>query len=824
MNWHDQESVLHERFCTWVRPQCSRCRGTPSPAGKPPCELPHSPVVFQALCIFLLVALAGLLPAASVSAQEALALGVHAGFDGYYRPNSWVPVYVVAANEGSDIEGEIRASHSDSGDGIVYTQRAVLPTHSRKQFVLNIPIQYNTQEITVRLTEGDKVLTRETARVQPVDSRDLLYGVISDDPAALRYLAGLPPRNLRRVHVAHLSLQDLPTQATILTSLDTLILHNVDTATLSDGQRDALRGWVGLGGHLVICGGPNALLTASGLGDLLPVEIEGTETTRDVSALGAYAGTPFSADVPAVIALVSQVAPGARVLAGAPGRPLLVRRNLNQGRVDYLALDPDLEPMRTWIGNDNLWPKLTFSTPLTERLSSNLGWSNLYNAAANIPSLDVPSVFLVVGFLFFYVIIVGPLNLLVLKLLDKRTLAWVTVPVLILSFSCVAYVVGFVSRGRSVIISQVSIVQAQLGSKTAIVDSVTGLYSPSRRAYDVQLPDNVLVDYRTQSYYPMSGAGSGALTVEQGPPTILRQVEVDVGAMRSFAMNRVQPWSGIEGDLALTSGTGNTLRVQGTITNKSNSKIEGCVLLYHSQPIVIPDIAAGETRSLAVDFQGSASLPNYRLVDDMLGSTPLGRKDRRERERKSDILNSVLQSTSGASMPGFTTPTLIGWSAENPLLVDVVGRPDTTHATTLILVPLSATTEDSLASILPRHSMDWSNVGSGSTVSPYALHPGPMTEEFAFHLPSGIEGQDIERLFLHADALYPPPFGTPPTVWLKNNETNQWDAYAQLGWGSNELAKPQRFIDSKGIIGIRVDTNTIDSPLAVDLSATVRER
>ena len=40
----------------------------------------------------------------------------------------------------------------------------------------------------------------------------------------------------------------------------------------------------------------------------------------------------------------------------------------------------------------------------------------------------------------------------------------------------------------------------------------------------------------------------------------------------------------------------------------------------------------------------------------------------------------------------------------------------------------------------------------------------------------------------------------------------------------NELAKPHRFIDSKGIIGIRVATNTIDSPLAVDLSATIRKR
>jgi hypothetical protein len=192
--------------------------------------------VRKRLSVLFLAALVGLLPVVGVSAQDELTLDVRAGFDGYYKPESWVPVYAIVANTGPDIDGEIRAAPSWGEDGLAYTQPALLPAQSRKQFTLYVQAQYNTHEIIVRLSQGNKTLARETARVQALDG-DFLYGVVSSDPAALSYLAGLPPRNQRRVHVAHLVPQELPAQTSVLTSLDVLILHNLDASTLSDAQR-----------------------------------------------------------------------------------------------------------------------------------------------------------------------------------------------------------------------------------------------------------------------------------------------------------------------------------------------------------------------------------------------------------------------------------------------------------------------------------------------------------------------------------------------------------------------------------------------------------
>jgi hypothetical protein len=784
--------------------------------------------VHKRLYILLLVALIGLAPVVEVLAQDKPGIDVRAGFDGYFKLGSWVPIYAVVSNEGADIDGEIQYSVGS----VVYKQRAVLPTRSRKQFTLYALVQYNARELTVELEEAERTLAEGSVRVQPVDQQDFLYAVASDDRASMSYLAGMPPRAQRRIHLAHLDLSDLPARANALRSIDMLILQSLDTSTLSDAQRDSLRGWVGMGGHLVICGGPNAELTASGLGDLLPVTIDGSETTRDLPGLGRFAGLPFMADVPAVLTRVSSIAPEAQVLVGSPERPLLVRRKLDAGYIDYLALDPDLEPIRSWVGNNDFWSKLSFSTPLTERYPEDAAWIRLQDVAANIPSLDVPSVFLVIGFLLLYVIVVGPLNLLVLKLTDRRAWAWVTVPVLIGLFSCVAYGVGYFSRGHRAIVSQVATVRAHIESKTAVVRGYAGLYSPSRQTYDVRLPDGALVQEARSSRMSMGSMGTGKLYVEQGSPPLVQDLEVDVGGMRGFEMRAVQPWTQVETDLTLTRGTGSQYHLEGTIHNAGDSAVEGCAILYQSQAVSIPDLAPGETQVVSADFRPTSALPPYMLIDDLLGSTPLGRKERRERERRRGVLEGVLNSSPAQIGPGSSGPALIGWLAENPLPVEVVGRASTSHATTLLVASLPVSSGDPETTVLPRGSLGWTYEGTGPIRSPYQLTHDTGVATFAYVLPPEAQGMSPEALFLHVDVQSGPGYGDAqpvpstgylPSVSVQDVATGKWEELSGLDWGANEIADPGRFFDEDGEIRIQVALDTIVWPVSIDFSLTIKQ-
>lgn len=782
----------------------------------------------------LLLALGGLLvPQGAAVAQGGLTLEARAGFEGYYKVNGWVPVHVLVANEGQDIDARIEVVSQDiPGLGeVIYTQPAILPTRSRKQFTLYVFVENYTRELTVRLLErpGEgagkgRALVEKTLNIQPLSAEDFVCGVVSDDPSALNYLAGLPPQGTGRVYVTHLGLSELPLQGRVLGSIDALILHNTDTLSMSDAQRDAIRGWVSFGGHLVVTGGPSALPIAAGLEDLLPVRVMGTRTTADIGMLGDYADAPFLVNMPAVVAEVEPTT--GWMTAGEVDLVLMVRRNVGGGHIDYLAWDPDMEPMRTWIGNEALWSRLLSVTASPRASATQPSWTNIRGALSNIPGINVPSVLLVAAFLFFYIVIVGPLNFLILKLIDKRAWAWVTVPVLILLFSCAAYVAGFANRGRRAVISEVTILRVLPESGIASVDSFVGLYSPVRRSYDLHLPDNALV-YRPQDAFSF-GPGSdlrGQLIAEQGPPTYVRQLEVDVGAMRDFAVHTAQPWPDLDVQLTLELDSGSTYRVQGTLTNQGAGDLQDCALVWNDEAVPIPDLPAGATEAISVQFSLSAPSSVYQMVENLLGSSAITARERRERERRREILQSLFMvpvyPTGGAAVgqESLSDVTLIGWSDEGPIQVEVQDMPTTVYATTLLIAPLPLTPGDSDMLLISKRSMSWRYTGGGSAMSPYALYPGSAVATFAFDLPGGQRTLAIEKLYLHADGQGMSTYGAPPVIYLKDAETGDWEIFRSLQWGRNELPDPERFISSKGTIEIQVATDTINSPLSVDFSA-----
>lgn len=765
------------------------------------------------------------------SAQGELTMEARAGFDGYYKMGGWLPVTVVAANEGPPVEGHLQIEATDSGGRqVVYTQPAVLPTRSRKQFTLYTFVDTYTRELTVKLMQKDKLIAERKVAIEPLNAEDFLYVVVSDNTAALNYLTGLPPVGKGRAHVAHLPLADLPAQGRALSSVDAIVLHNTDTAPLTDVQRAALRGWIAFGGHLIVTGGPNAVPIAAGLGDLLPVQVNGTQTVADWGGLGDFAEAALGTDQPIVIAQAMPIGLEgpwpARVLASTNDLPLIVSRPMDRGKVDYLAFDPDLDSIRSWSGHPKLWLRLLFSTPLTLRPGgAQIGWGSFSQPLANIPSLNVPSVLLIVAFLFFYIVIVGPLNLLVLKLFDKQALAWITIPTMIILFSCVAYLFGFASRGHKVVVSEVTVVRAQPQSQMAAVDTFVGLYSPSRRRYDVQLPDHVLVNRLTDSSFPVPMAGAGeALRVEQGPPTALRDFEIDVGAMRGAAFHHLQPWSGIEAKLTMSKSMTGTYHIEGTIANRSGMDIRSCVLVLRSQPFKIDDLDNGETQTVSVDLAKPSSTSIDPIINALVGPTVLGSAGR-EQQRRRNVLDSVLRPQYYYSSPGSPSKTLelfgltlLGWMDTPPNPIRIQGVSTTLNATTLLVASLPAEMADPNLVYIPKGTMAWQSTGGDPTVTPQGLYSYQSTATFVFYIPD-VQNTSIDMLTLHIDSLNEYPYGNPPVVYIKNVRTDKWDAFTGLTWGENDLPQPQQFIGQDGGVEIRVSTQTIGAPASIDFTA-----
>lgn len=782
-----------------------------------------------------------LLMPTSVSAQSGVTLEAEAGFDGYYRSGGWIPVRITVANTGADAEGEVQiASYSNWRGKVVYSRSLSLPTQSRKQFVMYVHVDSYVHNISVKLsyTVNGKARHRNAISkkvdLQPLDPQSLLCAIVSDDPASLHYLAGLPPIRQRRVYVAHMQVADLPTQAGVLSGIDVLILRDVDTGQLSTKQRDALRGWVALGGHLIVCGGAEAEITAAGLEELLPVKVEGTITTQDLSPLGTYAGVYIAADMPTVIARARPIS--GHTIAAGKDIVFLQRATLDKGVVDYLAVDPDQEPLRTWRGLENLWITILQDSAPAGVGSGGVQVQNLNMALTNIPNLDVPSALLVIAFLLAYVLAVGPLNFALLRLTDRRELAWVTIPVLILVFSCLAYGGGILLRGRKVIVSQVTVMRVYPHSGIADARHLVGFFSPRRRRYDIRLPGDVLV-YRNPTYY---GEDKGDWFIEQGEYNWLRNTNIDVGTMRSVAAHSIRPWSGVEANLTFSLVATTTAHIEGTITNHTDADLNNCFLIWNGGWATVADLPAGATRAISATLSPDSPIRSWALVPSMIKELNRQHVTKRERERREAMLSSAMdmpyyypptpvsfpvpQVPVPSSQNLFTEPTLLAWNTQGQLQVEVENTPTLLRATTLYLIPLTISPRDDTLVFLPRGSLQsrvTSPTGYGGT--PYNLYPASGDITIEFQLPS--QQVEIKRLFLHLDPnnQYGGAYGPTPEIHIQVPGKG-WKKLTGLKWGSNELSEPETFRCPNDKLMVRISTTTMNEPIMLDFSLIGQRR
>jgi hypothetical protein len=305
----------------------------------------------------------------------------------------------------------------------------------------------------------------------------------------------------------------------------------------------------------------------------------------------------------------------------------------------------------------------------------------------------------------------------------------------------------------------------------------------------------------------------------------VRQLEVDVGAMRDFAVHAAQPWSDLDVQLTLELGSGSTYRVEGTLSNRGTEDLRDCALVWNYEVVPIADLSAGATEAISVEFPPASASSAYQMVENLLGSSAITTRERRERERRREILYSLFMAPTysrggpTAGQESFSDVTLIGWSDEGPIRVEAQDVPTTVYATTLLIAPLPLTPGDPDMLLIPKRSMSWRHTGGGTPMSPYELYPDSVAATFVFDLPREQRTLAVEKLYLHADGLGMSMYGSPPAIYLKDAETGDWEAFRSLNWGRNELPDPERFLSSKGTIEIRVAMDTIDNPLSVDFSA-----
>jgi len=523
--------------------------------------------------------------------------------------------------------------------------------------------------------------------------------------------ANNPNPNVRRIgasgpamgasaQVAEAAAADLPDRAAAYGGVDAVLLRSdapLDALTVA--QADALRGWVAGGGHLIVCGGadPSRLATPFFEG-LLPAAVGQART------LTLPGGPPVSA-----LTLTPKPLPGVRVLASAPlTGPLLVSGPYGAGSVTLTAYDPTVAALlaspaqvralwRTLLTAGGASPSslLSHVAAREENYGGSVFWGGdapalLSNAVMRGPSLDAPGTEVIGLFLLAYLIILVPVNYLVLKRLDRKEMAWVTIPALVLLFAAGTFGVGYAAKGGSLFLNRAAIVETSAGQRGAGVYAELGLFSPRRTDYDLTVPGGdvlAAIPKPGQNFGGRFGGGGGGDSQDYGVTRFVQTpagasllgASVNMWAMRAFDVQSTTDLGGTV-DAHLTGGTGGHI-VTGTITNHLAHVLTGCRLLYGGQFAALGDIGPGATLPVAgVSGQsGGQGLPLSegagQSTDD--AQAPVGA---RMRAALSDYAQSLTQQANSDQTltpyaPAPDEALLVGWS-DAPTLAGPAPRVD----------------------------------------------------------------------------------------------------------------------------------------------------
>lgn len=630
------------------------------------------------LVLVALFAVSGAVPVPAVAA-EGLTMEARSMLDGHARVGSWMAIAVDLRNDGPAIVGELRLSGGSQGR----TRFAVpvdLPTDSDKTYVVYAQPPAFGRELEIALVSGPDTIATAKANFVIHDPSQLIVGVIAERPGDIVGSIDLLPNQAQLAPaIVPLDPEDLPTRVEALGVLDRIVWQDLDASRLDSERVAALRGWIAGGGRLVIVGGTNGPNSLAGFPDsLLPFRPTATlEVTAD-SLAGLIGEVPTgTADLPALGgALIA-----GRTLLESGGQVIAAERPYGNGSTTLVGFDPTTKWIADGAAGESFWRRV-----LPARSANGLVLgddSQLINAVSQLPALALPPIGGLIVLLAGYILLVGPINYLVLRRLDRREWAWITMPVLIAAFAIGAYGYGSSLRGSDLIVNEVALVRGAPGATDGSAQVYIGVFSPTRGTYQVGIPSGALLSS------PISGdffGGEGiasALDVLQGDRAMVRDLAVGFGSLRTIRAETPMPVPLVESDLRLQDG-----RLKGTVRNASATTLQRPAVVLGSTVARLEDLAPGATATVdepIVNVRFGQSLSDRVVGPVFFGDTGQLTAEQSDLYIRHTIIDQLTYDPNWGSTNALNSdgPVILAWATGGVLPVEIAGEIPRTTGNTL---------------------------------------------------------------------------------------------------------------------------------------------
>jgi hypothetical protein len=640
----------------------------------------------------------------SEAATNPLVLNVQVGYSQAVKLGQWMPVSIDLANHGADLDGVLQVSSASSfgggggppGGNAVYETPVSLAAGASKHFRTYVSQDF-PGTVDVSVIRNNRILINQQVSLNNTLT-GLLAAVISDQPTALDNLGIVFP-GPTAPRVVHLAPADISDSALVLRAFDLIAIDDFASDTLTSGQRVALSDYVMNGGSLMLGTGGSWHKTVAGLpAALVPMQVTGTTTLASSAALDHLGGVEVA---------TGTLTAGTAWLSDG-GHPLLIEERAGSGLISMATFDWTQDPIASWSGSTALlrqvYIRSTYGNGATANSSGapfgKFGFTGsvatkggtLSQVLASLPAIDLPAWWLIGALVCVYVLLVGPVNYFVLRALNRRTLAWITVPALALVASGGAYGAGVVTKGTSVLANQISIIHVQTGWDRAYQEAYTGIMAPTRGDYQVGIAGGRTM---ISPIYYMSGNTSdpnlGAMHVNTTTDGITLP-GMTAFNLRGFATEGVMGSAPKIVTRAQMVGG----QVTGTVENMSSVHFTDGLVIAGNGFHKLGDLPANGTASFSVQptpanqFNGQPiAMSIYPSAYSCCPSQPQSNTDlEREYEARGAVL-SVLPATNFNGVFTSPAPTVVLWTKEPFQVVTVNGAHPRTYGESAVVMPFS---------------------------------------------------------------------------------------------------------------------------------------
>ncbi len=576
--------------------------------------------MYKYLCFFMIICFTMICPVMSRTQitqetglfEQDIILEIYPGFEGYYKFKKWFPLTVVARNNGAYFKGDIVVKNITYGNQppLIVKKYVELPGNTPKKIQIYLSPEFSSQwqdKILVELVDtGGKLCASRTEPIKQLTQEQTLLLVLSGDKSGLNYLNG-PQTNLwhqSNLMVLYPDSANLPREWIGYEGVGIMVINNFSiNDSLDECQRKALSEWVQSGGKLLVssCGNPLEFSNTF-LEEALPVVFQSSMLLSSIDSLTGYAGSALNIESPGISIIKSSVKTGCKknVVIEEENIPVITTSYAGNGKITFLAFDISKEPFKNWNWKMKFWGKVLSDLYFYSLPSFYPSSDDINNIIYNIPSMKPPSFNFIGFYLFFYILLAGPLNYFILKKFDKREFAVITIPLMVILFSVGTYIIGYASKGGSVILREISIVHMKSSSPVSSIDTFTGLFSPDKSNYRMSFPGNNVWVYNILKHERME------MVTREDEKNSIENISLNMWSMVGFKGSFINKFPGSiyldEVDIKIDTQVNDMKSLGGIIVNDTGKTMDNACFIYNSRQIgYIGEIGRGKN-SVQVNF------------------------------------------------------------------------------------------------------------------------------------------------------------------------------------------------------------------------------